>query len=243
MPASSSSSRISSERAKLRAFLAACVRRCALRPPRRRAPPLLRGGRQHVEDRVEPVEQFQRRRRRCRRGTRPHPWRVLVSRTYSKTAASASAVFRSSSSASSNASRGLRGARQRRDRCGPRGNLSVSRRSLKLRSRSMEVAAAFEPVEGEVQLLAIRHRGQQIAHRLGRVALAPAGRAACRKLPSDFDIFCPSTIRCSAVQPEARERLAGERSPTARFRFRDAGRSGRRRRRGCRAFRPDTSSP
>ena len=48
----------------------------------------------------------------------------------------------------------------------PPGYLSVSRRSLKLRSRSIAVAADFQPVESEIQLLAVRHRRQQIADRL-----------------------------------------------------------------------------
>ena len=69
---------------------------------------------------------------------------VLASRAYSNAAASDAAVFRSSSNASSKA---LIAARVRSTSFSflPAASLSVSRRSLKLRSRSIEVAAAFKP--------------------------------------------------------------------------------------------------
>ena len=59
---------------------------------------------------------------------------------------------------------------------GRSGKLSVSSRSLKLRSRSM-AEGGLQPVEGEIQRLAVRHRGQQVADGFRVIAAAPERRA------------------------------------------------------------------
>ena len=61
--------------------------------------------------------------------------------------------------------------------------------------------------------------------------------ASVVKLPSDFDIFSPPTVHHAAVDPVARERVAGAPRP-GRARSRGAGTRGRRRRRGGRTLRP-----
>ena len=105
----------------------------------------LRGGLEHVENGIEAARETPAPPARCRRGTRRESMALLASRTYSKTAARASAVFRSSFRLSTNAvdaaavraGHGLGRA--------PSAKRSVSSRSLKLRRRSMAVAADFSP--------------------------------------------------------------------------------------------------
>ena len=91
-----------------------------------------------------------------------------------------------------------------------RGNVSVSSRSLKLRSRSMAMARGLQAVEGEVQLLAVRHRRQQVADGFRRVALGHevAQRVEVAERLRHLLAFHQQKL---GVQPEARERLAGER--------------------------------
>ena len=136
-------------------------------------------------------------RRRCRPGTRPHPWRVLVSRTYSNAAASASAVFRSSSSASSNALIAACGPVRER-RVHALGELRGFQAQLVVAQPIDGSRRGLQSVESEVQLLAIRHRRQQVPHRFRRIALARSDRAAYKNCPAISTSSAPSTLRCSA---------------------------------------------
>ena len=170
--------RIWSARAKSRAFLAAV--RSAIRASTSASAdwPRLRGGLQHVEDGIEALQEIERGRATLPARNSPESMALLASRTYSKTAARASAVFRSSFMAVGESACGGGGARGQLLVRRLRRKRSVSRRSLKLRRRSMAVAARFQAVEREVELLAVGHRGQQVADGFGRIAACPAGRAA-----------------------------------------------------------------
>ena len=55
-----------------------------------------------------------------------------------------------------------------------------------------------ERLEGEVQLLPVVDRQEQVTNRTRRLGRGRSARRGVYWLPSDFDIFCPSTIRCSA---------------------------------------------
>ena len=74
----------------------------------------------------------------------------------------------------------------------------------------MAVARRFQPVESEVQLLAIRHRGQQITDRLGLIA-ARQDVAQGEEIAQRFRHLLAFHHQEFGVQPEAREGLAGER--------------------------------
>ena len=73
----------------------------------------------------------------------------------------------------------------------------------------------LQAVERKVQRLAVRHRGQQIAHRFGRVAAAQYV-AQREVIPQRLRHLLAFHHQELGVQPEAREWLSGE-----RFRLRD----------------------
>ena len=130
-----------------------CVPRSALRPRRRTAAPALHGGLRARRRWNRSVREIRARPAALPARNSPASMAVLVSRTYSKTAASASAVFRSSSRLVDECLRAPAPCARPAARSRLRRNLSVSRRSLKLRSRSMAVAADFSPSNVKLSFL------------------------------------------------------------------------------------------
>jgi hypothetical protein len=57
-------------------------------------------------------------------------------------------------------------------------------------------ARGIEPVEGEVQLLAVLRADEEVANGGGGVALRSSSWPMVKSLPFDFDIFSPFTSRC-----------------------------------------------
>ena len=111
----------------------------------------------------------------------------------------------------------------------------------KFRNRSSALSAAAQPFHSEVQLCSIWYRQQQVSNRHRRVAsldqVAHGVEVALR-----LGHLLAFDLKELGVKPVANERPFRSRPPTERSRSRDAGRSDRRRRNGCRTTRRGTSS-
>ncbi len=139
----------------------------------------------------------------------PASMALLASRIYSNTAASASAVFKSSFRLSS----------KRLARFGS----PLHQRFVRALGKLIGLQAQFEiaqavnrrgcrlqSVEGEIQLLAIRHRGQQVPDGFRLIALGQH-IAQGEIVPQRFRHLLAFHHQKLGVQPEARKRFAGER--------------------------------
>src|SRR2546427_3170226 len=128
---------------------------------------------------------------------------TFTSRTRSKIAASACAVFRSSQSPASNSSL-ARCARAAIAAFCPDKNFSVFSRSAKFRNRSTDVAACCKPSNVK---LSCRRYGTDASRKRTDDGLVPLARRSrsVKKLPRDFDIFSPSTSKCSRSEEHTSE--------------------------------------
>ena len=150
------------------------------------------------------------------------PWRnsprsiaVFTSRTRSKIAASACAVFRSSARPRVEIFPRFRGAlRHRRRNSLPEISPDAQARD-KISQPLHRTRRALQTLRREIQLAAVRHRGQQ---KPDRRRLVPVGKqfAQRREIPQRLRHFFVIHQQVLGMEPVARERLSG-----GRFGFRD----------------------